>query len=67
MSIAAIDSVASKTNKQIKIAQVTKDQDMIELVTRYDDQLEDNTYETRVFSSLEDARKWLAQETIQSS
>jgi hypothetical protein len=58
-AIAAIDSVASRTNKKIKIAQVATRQDIIELVTNYDCQLEENTYETRVFSNLADARKWL--------
>ena len=62
-AIAAIDSIASITNKNIKIAQVTTHQDIIDLVTRYDNRLEENTYQTRVFSNLADARQWLAEES----
>lgn len=61
-AIAAIDSVASISNKKIKIAQVTTRQDIIDLVTDYDSQLEENSYKTRVFSNLADARKWLEDE-----
>lgn len=61
-AIAAIDSIASRTNRQIKIAQVATRQDIIDLVTRYDNELEENAYETKVFSNLADARKWLEEE-----
>lgn len=59
LAIAAIDSVASIYNKRIKIAQVTTRQDIIDLISNYDDELEDNTYETKTFSKLIDARKWI--------
>lgn len=62
-AIAAIDSVAAIYNRNIKIAQVTTRQDIIGLVTNYDEKLQDNTYETRVFSTVADARKWLEDES----
>lgn len=61
-AIAAIDSVASNYNKNIKIAQVATRQDIIDLVTDYDDKLQENTYKTKVFSNVADARKWLEDE-----
>lgn len=61
-AIAAIDSAASAHNKKIIIAQVSTRQDIISLVTGYDDNLQDNTYQTKIFSTLADARKWIEDE-----
>lgn len=65
-TIAAIDSVASETNKRIKIAQVATSPDIIDLVTSYDKKLQDNTYTTKVFSNVADARKWVEEEKQQA-
>jgi len=56
--IAAIDSVASTYNKNIKIAQVTTRQDVIDVVSTYADRLKEDSYKTGIFSSLSEARKW---------
>jgi len=55
----AIDNAAARTNPDIRIALVTVDQIVKDLIGIYIEQMESSPYETRIFATLDEARRWL--------
>ena len=56
--IAAMDRGASVTNPNIRIAVVTNDNRMRDLVQRYGKLMKDSPYQALLFESINEAREW---------
>ncbi|MDX1283901.1 MAG: hypothetical protein R3182_02770 [Draconibacterium sp.] len=52
------DKSASQWNKKLKLANVTTDPDLIQEIHDYDSEMEESGWETKLFSTLEEAKKW---------
>lgn len=57
--IAAIDTAAALSNSDIKIAQLATDPQIAALNVLYSEAAGSSPYPTKVFHTLEDARKWI--------
>ena len=58
--IAAIDSVAARSNPGIKIAVVSTMADIRDMALTYGELVKDTTYICEIFSSMDEAREWVA-------
>ena len=60
IEIAAIDKAAALSNPRIKLAVVATDDAIKQLLGVYQALLSDSPWETQVFSTMEEARSWIA-------
>lgn len=58
--IAAIDDAAALTNPNIKVAQVTTNSAIEDLAQFYSERPGNNRYHSKLFTSLDEAREWIA-------
>lgn len=57
--IGKLELKASTWNKNIKVAHITKNTDVIKLIKNYESQMEDSGWEFMIFDTIEKARIWV--------
>jgi hypothetical protein len=57
--VAALDRVASLSNPGIKVAFIVENDELLELVNLYRLNLKDCSWQTEIFSAIQDAADWL--------
>lgn len=57
--VAELDKAAAKTNPSIKVATVAHIEVLATLANLYESEIADSPWESEVFTSMDDAKKWL--------